>query len=213
MRDKYSWFAPLYYLFSGEYPVYYAGRALGIEALAPATGQQVLDIGCGTGLNFTLLQNGIGSSGMIVGIDRNAAMLRHARRRADRHGWRNVILIQADMVLVSPSALAVLIQQRGGSAVSDAAFATYSLSLMDDWQQAWKTMGSLLRAGGRVSVVDMQEPVGRGRWLTPLARLACALGGSDIHAAPWRAVETECVDVVCSSARAGHVQIRAGKLK
>lgn len=211
--NKYSWFAPLYDLLSGEYPVYHAGRTLGIEALAPSTGQQVLDIGCGTGLNFALLQDRIGPSGTIVGIDRSKEMLHQARRRADRRGWKNVVLIQADMVLADPCGLTERIQQNGGSAVSDAAFATYSLSLMDNWQQAWATTTSLLGPTSRAGVVDMQEPEGPGRWLTPLARLACALGGSDIHAAPWRGVEKDCVAVVRSSAKAGHLQIRAGELK
>nr|WP_246527968.1 class I SAM-dependent methyltransferase [Pseudarthrobacter albicanus] len=195
---------------SGEYPVYHAGRVLGIDALAPTRGQQVLDIGCGTGLNFSMLQERIGASGTIVGIDRSAEMLQQARRRAGARGWENVILIQADMVLLDPGAIATRIEESGGAAVSDAALATYSLSLMGDWERAWANMTGLLAEGGRVGVVDMQDPVGWARWLTPLARLACALGGSDISAAPWRAVEELCVDVVRASARGGHLQIRAG---
>ncbi|WCI08820.1 hypothetical protein PJ267_01710 [Arthrobacter sp. OVS8] len=82
---------------------------------------------------------------------------------------------------------------------------------MGDWQRAWTNMTRLLATNARVGVVDMQDPVGRARWLTPLARLACALGGSDITAAPWTAVEERCVDVVRGSARGGHLQIRAGQ--
>ncbi|WP_426986218.1 hypothetical protein [Pseudarthrobacter sp. Y6] len=97
-------------------------------------------------------------------------------------------------------------------AFSDAALATYSLSLMRDWVQAWTNMTGLLSADARVGVVDMQDPVGWARWLTPLARLACALGGSDPTAAPWRAVKERCDDVVRASARGGHLQIRAGMM-
>ncbi|WP_309233444.1 methyltransferase domain-containing protein [Pseudarthrobacter sp. AB1] len=211
IRDKYTLFAPFYDLFSGEYPVYHAGRVLGIDALAPTTGQQVLDIGCGTGLNFPLLQERVGSSGTIVGIDRSAEMLRQARRRAQARGWENVILLQADMVLLDPGSIAARIEESGGAGVSDAALATYSLSLMGDWEQAWTNMTRLLATQARVGVVDLQEPEGWARWLTPLARLACAVGGSDITAAPWQAVEERCVDVVRASARGGHLQIRAGK--
>ncbi len=210
--DKYTQFAPFYDLLSGEYPVYHAGRVLGIDALAPTPGQQVLDIGCGTGLNFPLLREHIGASGTIVGIDRSAEMLHQARRRARARGWQNVILIQADMVLLDSGTIAARIEQNGGTAVSDAALATYSLSLMGNREQAWTNMTGLLATPARVGVVDMQDPVGRSRWLTPLARLACALGGSDITAAPWQAVEERCVDVVRASARGGHLQIRAGKL-
>ena len=212
IRDKYTLFAPYYDLLSGEYPVYHAGRVLGIAALAPRPGQQVLDIGCGTGLNFSLLQQRVGASGTIVGIDRSAEMLGQARRRARARGWENVILLQADMVLLDPGAIAARIEERGGAAASDAALATYTLSLMGDWEQAWTNMAGLLSADARAGVVDLQDPVGWARWMTPLARLACALGGSDPTAAPWRAVEERCVDVIRDSARGGHLQIRAGKM-
>jgi demethylmenaquinone methyltransferase/2-methoxy-6-polyprenyl-1,4-benzoquinol methylase len=84
---------------------------------------------------------------------------------------------------------------------------------MPEWKKAWANMAALLRAQGRVAVVDMQEPVGWGKVFTPLARAACALGGADIHARPWRAVEEDCSDVISSSARSGHLQIRAGALR
>lgn len=210
MGDRYTRFAPFYNLLSGEYPIYHSGRVLGITALASGKGQQVLDIGCGTGFNFALLQQSVGARGTIIGIDRSAAMLHQARRRVENHRWDNVILLQADMVLTDPETLSSRIVEAGGSALSGAALATYSLSLMNDWQRAWSTMDSLLDTGGRVCVVDMADPVGGAHWLTPLARLACALGGSNIHAASWRALEEQCTDVVRGSARAGHLQIRAG---
>lgn len=211
--DKYTRFAPFYDALSGEYPVYHAGRRLGVDALDPRRGQQVLDVGCGTGLNFPLLQERIGAGGTIVGIDRSAEMLTQAQRRAEARGWHNVILVQADMVLLSPADIRERIQDAGGAAGSDATLATYSLSLMGDWPRAWENMTGLLKPyGARVAVVDLQKPEGSARWLTPLARLACALGGSDITAAPWRSVEEECTQVVRASARGEHLQIRAGVL-
>lgn len=208
--DKYTAFAPLYDALSGEYPVYRAGRIRGIEALAPRPGEQILDLGCGTGLNFPLLQERVGPAGTIVGIDRSAQMLEQARRRAAKAGWKNVILLQADAVLLDPAAIRTDVREQGGSPGSDAALATYSLSLMPDWRQAWANLTALLQAEARVAVVDMKDPEGWGRLFTPLARAACALGGADITAHPWRAVEEDCTNVVRSSARAGHLQIRAG---
>ncbi|GAC1511071.1 MAG: hypothetical protein NVS1B16_01700 [Pseudarthrobacter sp.] len=208
--DKYTAFAPFYDALSGEYPVYRAGRVRGIEALAPRPGEQVLDLGCGTGLNFPLLQGRVGPAGTIVGIDRSAQMLKQARRRVEKASWKNVILLQADAVLLDPAAIRAAVREQGGSPASDAALATYSLSLMPEWRQAWANLKALLKAEARVAVVDMKDPEGWARLLTPLARAASALGGADITAHPWRAVEEDCTNVSRSSARAGHLQIRAG---
>ena len=140
-------------------------------------------------------------------------MLDQARRRVETAGWDNVILVRADAVLMDPVAVRAEIAEHGGAPASDAALATYALSLIPEWRKAWANMAALLRGQGRVAVVDMQEPVGWGKVFTPLACAACALGGADIHAHPWRAVEDECTDVVRSSARSGHLQIRAGALR
>lgn len=212
-RDKYTIFAPFYDALSGEFPVYRTGRVLGIEALAPLPGQQVLDIGCGTGLNFPLLRERIGPSGTIVGVDRSMEMLRQARRRILAGNWDNVILLQADAVLLDPSHFRTAIEEQGGASASDAALATYSLSLMPEWRNAWANMAALVKENARISIVDMQEPTGWARALTPLARAACYLGGADITAHPWQAVEEDCTDVIRASARAGHLQVRAGRIR
>jgi S-adenosylmethionine-diacylgycerolhomoserine-N-methlytransferase len=210
MADRYRSFAPLYDALSGEYPVYRAGRVLGVRDLALSVGAQVLDVGCGTGLNFALLQEAIGPSGTVVGIDRSPHMLARARRTAERHAWDNVILIEADATSLRVDDVARTIAARGGRASSDAAIASYSLSLMTPWAEAWARMLQLVRPEGALSVVDLQDPVGPFAALAPLARLACRLGGADITAAPWRGVESDCRDVRAASARGGHLQVRTG---
>ncbi|GAB3259301.1 class I SAM-dependent methyltransferase [Arthrobacter pigmenti] len=209
--DRYRSFAPFYDVLSGEYPVYRTGRLRGIEALGLRPGMQVLDIGCGTGLNFAPLRERIGNAGIIVGIDRSPQMLRHARARAIKHGWQNVILIQADAAKVPVADVVRQIKAYGGSACCDAAIATYALSLMPQWHTAWESMLAWCSRGAALAVVDMQTPAGAAAVFTPLARLACWLGGADIAAHPWRAVEEECGDVARSSAWGGHIQIRAGR--
>lgn len=211
--DRYRFFARFYDGLSAEYPVYRAGRRLGIDALGLRPGEQVLDIGCGTGLNFSLLRDRIGPAGTIIGIDRSAAMLERARRRAATRGWTNIVLIQADLLTLDPGAVRTVIAGLGGAGTAQAALATYSLSLMPDRQAAWNNMVSLLDDGARVSVVDMQDPVGPARWLTPLARFACRLGGADITAHPWTLVEERCSGIVSASTRAGHIQVRTGTLR
>ncbi len=63
--------------------------------LAPASGSVVLDVGCGTGLNFAGLQQAIGPRGRVIGIDISSDMLERAHERVQRHGWQNVTLLDA----------------------------------------------------------------------------------------------------------------------
>ena len=211
MADKYSAFAPFYDLLSAECPVYRAGRTAGIDALGLRPGDQVVDIGCGTGLNFGLVQEVVGSTGTVVGIDTSPRMLDQARRRVRCRGWRNVILLEADATTMVPAGVGARIAGGGGRERSEAVLATYALSLMPDWEHAWQNMLDLSVPGAALCVVDMGDPTGPWSALTPLARLACRLGGADVHAHPWQAVERDCDDVVADSARGGHLQIRAGR--
>jgi ubiquinone/menaquinone biosynthesis C-methylase UbiE len=66
-----------------------------VELLPLRPGEAVLDVGCGTGLCFSLVQERIGPDGMIIGIEPSPEMLVLARERVARHGWRNVVLIEA----------------------------------------------------------------------------------------------------------------------
>ncbi|GAA1158077.1 class I SAM-dependent methyltransferase [Nesterenkonia sandarakina] len=181
-----------------------------IELLELTAGEQVLDLGCGTGMNFPLLQDQVGPNGRIVGIDRSADMLAQARKKATRQGWDNVILIQADATALDPAEISAQITRAGGQALSDAALTTYALSLMQPWQDAWTHMRMLTAEQARLGVLDMQRPTGASSVLTPLARIACWMGGADIDAHPWTALERDCTDVRTASARGGHLQVRAG---
>ncbi|WP_206604348.1 class I SAM-dependent methyltransferase [Arthrobacter pityocampae] len=211
IAEKYSRFAPFYDLLSGEFPVYRAGRVLGIRSLDLEPGHQVLDLACGTGLNFAHLQDRIGPSGTIVGIDRSAEMLAQARRKADRRGWSNIILLQADATTSSAASLSASIASRGGKDLSDATLATYALSLMKPWEAAWETMKDLTAPSGSLCVVDMQDPASRIPGMTALARVACRLGGADITVQPWQGLERDCTQVTGAAARGGHLQVRTGR--
>ncbi len=210
---RYTSFAPAYDMLSGERPVYRTGRVSGIGALRLRPGALVLDIGCGTGLNFPLIREAIGPAGRIVGVDASAHMLAQARAKAERRGWRNITLDDADATSLTPGWLNGHLGAHHGPEGADAVLFTYSLSVMTNWPEAWRAATAAARPGARVAVVDLQAPTGPATALTPLARLACILGGSDITAHPWTALERECTDVQAWSLRGGHIQVRAGNLR
>ncbi len=70
-------------------------RRRAVERLALQAGDTVLDVGCGTGLSLPLLQQAIGATGRIVGIEQSPEMVALARRRVAQHAWHNVELIEA----------------------------------------------------------------------------------------------------------------------
>ncbi|HEX3307506.1 MAG TPA: methyltransferase domain-containing protein, partial [Streptosporangiaceae bacterium] len=71
-------------------------RLRAVHALGLRPGDTVVDIACGTGLNFPLLEKVIGPGGRIVGVDLTDAMLARAQDRIKANGWSNVSLVQAD---------------------------------------------------------------------------------------------------------------------
>ena len=71
-----------------------AQRRQAVKVLRLRPGDTVVDIACGTGQNFPLIERVIGPQGQIVGVDLTDAMLAQAQRRIERNGWTNIELVQ-----------------------------------------------------------------------------------------------------------------------
>jgi demethylmenaquinone methyltransferase/2-methoxy-6-polyprenyl-1,4-benzoquinol methylase len=66
-----------------------------VDELPVQRGDSVIDVGCGTGLCFPLLQELVGPEGTIVGVDAAPDMLAVAADRVQEAGWSNVVLIDS----------------------------------------------------------------------------------------------------------------------
>jgi SAM-dependent methyltransferase len=197
---RYGLGAPLYDVVSMERLVYRAGRVAAISCLSLRPGDRVLDVGCGTGLNFGLLTDAVGRSGEVVGVDASAAMLRQARRRIADRSWANVSVVKGDAASLEP-----LVDGQ-----FDAVLFTYSLAVITDWREAWLEALGLLRAGGRVVVADTALPVGWWRLLRPVARLALFTGGVDASRQVWNVVLTDTAGASQRVLKGGHIHVAAG---
>jgi ubiquinone/menaquinone biosynthesis C-methylase UbiE len=133
-----------------------AQRRRAVQALGLRAGDTVIDIACGTGLNFPLLQEAVGPGGRIVGVDLTDAMLARARDRAQANGWGNVSLVQADAAGF------------GFPAGVDAILSTYALTQVPGCAQVIAHGAAALSAGGRWAVLDLKLPASTPGWLARL---------------------------------------------
>ncbi len=55
----------------------------------------MLEVGCGSGVNFPFLLGAVGPAGKIVGVDLSPEMIAAARARFRRRGWSQIRLIES----------------------------------------------------------------------------------------------------------------------
>ena len=162
-----------------------AQRLQAVRALGLRPGATVVDVACGTGLNFSLLEQAIGPNGRIIGVDLTDAMLAQARHRIETNGWRNVSLVQADAAEFDfPTEV-------------DAILSTYALSHVPDCGDVIAHGAAALSRGGHWVVLDLKAPDNVPRWLAQLGiAVGRRFGSIDEWAArrPWEAVHAAMQD-------------------
>ena len=135
-------------------------RIRAVQALGLRPGDRVVDIACGTGLNFPLIEEVIGPGGGIVGVDLTDAMLARAHDRIETNGWNNVSLVQADAAAFDfPPGL-------------DAILSTYALSQVTECADVIAHGAAALSEGGRWVVLDLKIPDKTPRRLAQLGTSA-----------------------------------------
>src|SRR3974377_1897079 len=87
LRRTWTRWAPIYDL---RVRLFLRWRAPAVEKLRLRPGDFVLDLACGTGLNFRLLRERVGPDGRVIGLDLTRAMLRRSQQRAASHDWCNI---------------------------------------------------------------------------------------------------------------------------
>jgi ubiquinone/menaquinone biosynthesis C-methylase UbiE len=158
-----------------------AQRLRAVEALGLRPGDSVIDIACGTGLNFPLIEGMIGPDGRIVGVDLTDAMLARAQDRVETNGWRNIGLVQADAVDFDfPTHV-------------DAILSTYALTQVPECAEVIAHGAAALSGGGRWVVLDLKVPDNTPRWLAQIGTaIARPFTSVDewIMRRPWEAIHS-----------------------
>jgi demethylmenaquinone methyltransferase/2-methoxy-6-polyprenyl-1,4-benzoquinol methylase len=176
-------------------------RRNAIRALRLRPGSRVVDLACGTGLNFAYLEEVVGPEGRIIGVDMTPSMLVKAKRRIERKGWRNVELIESDIAKV-----------RLGESV-DGVLCTFAISLAPDYPAVIRSSAGQLAPGGRIALLDVKSTDGGLSFLNPLAVfLTRPFGGTkDVLAQrPWEEMQKCFADVEVNPHYAGFIYVAAG---
>ena len=136
-----------------------ARRALGLRP-----GDRVLDLACGTGLNFPHLRELVGERGQVVGVDLTPAMLNIARKMIAMKGWKNVEVREADAAhLPFPDAS------------FDKVIISFALNIIPEYMEAIEEVQRILIPGGRFVALEMRARIhALPRWLQPVLHI-CAV--------------------------------------
>jgi ubiquinone/menaquinone biosynthesis C-methylase UbiE len=180
-------------------------RKEAVKLLHVGRGDLVVDVGCGTGLNFALLQEAIGPEGRIIGIDLTDAMLDQARQRVAQHGWKNVELVQSDAA------------QYAFPARVDGILSTFALTFIPDGARVIQNGCRALAPGRQWVVLDMAWPDGWPQWLRHMLFFLPSYGitADVVQRRPWQtvreAMEQHLADVVRKQFWMGFFYLTSGR--
>jgi ubiquinone/menaquinone biosynthesis C-methylase UbiE len=118
-------------------------RAAAVDALRLRAGQSVLDVGCGTGNVAVGLAPLVDPGGRVVGVDASEAMVGEARRRTEGRG------LPVEFQVGDAQNLAF------EDGTFDACRSERVLIHVPDAGRALAEMARVTRAGGRITVVDV----------------------------------------------------------
>jgi demethylmenaquinone methyltransferase/2-methoxy-6-polyprenyl-1,4-benzoquinol methylase len=166
-------------------------RRKAVASLALSRGDDVLEIGCGTGRNFQYLRDAVGPAGQVRGIDISTGMLRKAAKICESNDWCNVELRECDAGdYMAPKPL-------------DAVLFSLSYNTMPHHRAVLRNAWRQLRPGGRLVIMDAKVPPGWSRnvllpfslWLMKHTML----GNPLIH--PWEELATVADEIEMSQCR------------
>jgi ubiquinone/menaquinone biosynthesis C-methylase UbiE len=173
-----------------------------ISRLHLQPGQTVLDLACGTGRNFPLILERIGSTGKLIGVDYTSAMLARAKERVDREGWKNVELIYEDVALID-------LKRK-----FDAALCTLAIGVIPDYQEALNRMLTHVKPGGWLAIGDAKRSSGwNGLAFNWLADLLGNGAAEDVSRRPWESLREMLGDFQYTEWFSGFFYVASGSVQ
>lgn len=176
-------------------------RLIAIKKLSLQRGNCVIELGCGTGLNFPFILEQIGPEGQLIGIDLTPEMLDVARKRIERSGWKNVELVRSDIAAYDfPEGI-------------NGVLASGLFGYIPDYDRVIKAASQSLVPGGHLSILDGKQPENLPPWLF---KIVLKLGGpfgytpEYFNVRPWESVERYFKETSFETRYGGMIYILSG---
>lgn len=137
VKRAYKLYAPAYdFVFDW---IFHPGRQAAIQLLGIQRGEQILEVGIGTGLNLPLYPRHC----RITGIDLSEEMLEKAQHKVVELGLGNITLKTMDATTMD-----------FGEGEFDSAVATYTISAVPDPAGVLREMKRVVKAGGNIVLLN-----------------------------------------------------------
>lgn len=196
---NYDCSANLYYLIGFREFKY---RKLAIQKLQLKSGDTVVEIGCGTGLNFPLLAGAVGPEGKVIGVDLTDKMLAEAKARVIKNDWSNVDLVQADATHYSfPDNINGIIS-------------TFAITLIPGYEEIIQRGSEALAPQGRMVVADLRKPDRWPMWIVNFMVWITRPFGTSLDITrrkPWEAIQTHLTKTSFTKLYGGFTYISTGE--
>jgi ubiquinone/menaquinone biosynthesis C-methylase UbiE len=195
----YNFTANLYYLIGFREMAY---RRKAVESINLRPGDTVVEIGCGTGINFPLLEHAVGAKGKIIGVDLTDAMLVEAELRVRRNGWANVELLRSDAA------------EYAFPGKVDGIISTFALTLVPEFDRVVRNGCKALLPGNRWVVLDFKFPSGVLAPLAPVGIFIMRPFGVQKELAerhPWESIRKYMTNTSMRELYGGFAYIAAGE--
>lgn len=135
------WYLDTLFSRSTENSIY---RKKAIASLNLTGNSIVLDVACGTGLNFKIIESYLRNDGRLVGVDLSPGVLKAAERQIIKRKWTNIELVNMSITDYEPGIL------------FDAALCTFAMEIMPDYGAAVDKIFHLLKPEGKFAVIGMR---------------------------------------------------------
>lgn len=133
--------------------IHKAYRLRAVRLLRLQRGDCIVELGCGTGINFPLIVEQIGPEGRLIGVDLSPNMLARAQERVARAGWKNIELVQSD--------IAVYDFPQGVNGI----LSTGVFGYISDCDPVIGAASKALVPGGRLVIMDGKRPDRLPSWI------------------------------------------------